>query len=153
MEKYEYLNPTGGTAVVYYDNERREIVNILLNLNAGGAADFINWTAKKTELPVLKVTQELEKYAQVLPIAVSIQNDPHSDIPPWDEIVPDIGYDRQLLQMLWDGMQYKEIADRLFIDSERLQNRVTELRKKYGEKVIPKQKTIRMRFIKSRYKK
>ncbi|TDA65926.1 MAG: hypothetical protein D9V45_03005 [Chloroflexi bacterium] len=147
--KLEWPNPTGGTAIAYYDDERQEFTNILHNLNAGGAANFINFLAKMTDLPVYKITQEFQKYAVILPIAVTSPNIIDTEIPPWDAIIPP-GPDKEILKMLWEGKQYKEASNTLTIGSKTLMNRVSELRKIHGAKIIPYQKDIKERFIKKR---
>ncbi len=140
--KLEWPNPTGGTAIAYYDDEQKKFSNILHNLNEGGAAMFINWLANMTDLPVYEVTEAFKNYAEIKAYTVTLPNNPQDEIPPWDAIVPHIGYDRQLLGLLWEGKQYLEIADRLHIQSETLRNRISVLRKKYGDKVIPTQVVI-----------
>jgi hypothetical protein len=143
-------NSTGGTAVVYYDDETNKIVNILHNLNPGGESLFLDWLARERRLTPEEAAYNFSQYAEVRVFTVTLPDDPNCDIPPWNSIVPDVGYDRKLLGLLWKGMQYQEVAQVLGIDDKTLMNRVSLLRKQYGEEMIPKQEEIRSRFMKKK---
>ncbi len=61
---------------------------------------------------------------------------------PW-LLIPDQGYDRQLVKMLHEGYKAKESAKRLSISPQRAYNRESELRKLHGEDIVPKRIDLR----------
>ena len=61
---------------------------------------------------------------------------------PWTQI-PDHGWDRQALDLWWQGLTVPEIANRLHMGEKTVRNRLTTMRKVYGEKIVPTARQLR----------
>ena len=61
---------------------------------------------------------------------------PPPNIPVWT-LIPDEGYNRYLVELWNKGYSAKEIYSRLYISERTIYNRIHELRKKYGENIVP----------------
>lgn len=60
------------------------------------------------------------------------------------KLIDDHGYDRALLELWWKGHTAGEIAARLSSVTEKtVRNRLTLLRQKYGEEIVPYKKQLR----------
>jgi hypothetical protein len=69
--------------------------------------------------------------------AEEVANGP--SMPPWEEI-QNIGYDRELVKLLWDRLTSDEIGHRLGKAAHTIDNRLSQLRKRYGKDVVPLRK-------------
>jgi hypothetical protein len=58
------------------------------------------------------------------------------NLEPWRTIA-DHGWDRQALELWWQGLTVREIAARLHLGEKTMRNRLTALRKIYGEGSVP----------------
>lgn len=58
----------------------------------------------------------------------------------WDQ-VPDKGYDREMLRLWHGGYTAPEIEERIGRSDRTIRNRLTELRKEHGEKIVPKRRS------------
>jgi len=58
---------------------------------------------------------------------------------PWGKI-PDIGYDRLMIELLHSGHTSAEIGERVKRCAHTIENRITDLRARYGEEVAPRRK-------------
>ena len=54
--------------------------------------------------------------------------------------IPDIGYDRQVIELLHAGYTSAEIGQRVGKAAHTVENRITELRKTYGEEIVPRRR-------------
>lgn len=61
---------------------------------------------------------------------------------PWD-LIPDYGYDRTMVKMWHKGYSVDIIGTRIDKVPQTVYNRLGELRKKYGETIIPYRKTVK----------
>ena len=61
---------------------------------------------------------------------------------PWNR-VSDHGWDRQALDLWWQGLTVPEIASRLHMGEKTVRNRLTTMRKVYGEKIVPTARQLR----------
>jgi len=55
---------------------------------------------------------------------------------PWDR-VPDRSWDREALELWWQGCTVPGIAGRLHLSPKTVRNKLSSLRKRYGESVVP----------------
>jgi hypothetical protein len=60
----------------------------------------------------------------------------------WNKI-PDLGWDRQALELWWRGYQIPQIADRLHLTEKTVRNRMSALRKIYTEDIVPTAEQLR----------
>jgi hypothetical protein len=67
------------------------------------------------------------------------------------ETIPEdtTGWDRTLVEMWNKGYSRDEIANRVSVSKDRVTNRVTELRNKFGKNIVPYDKDRKKRLIKS----
>lgn len=61
---------------------------------------------------------------------------------PWNR-VSDHGWDRDALDLWWQGLTVPEIAARLHLGEKTVRNRLTALRKIHGEEIVPTAKQLR----------
>ena len=61
---------------------------------------------------------------------------PPPNIPVWT-LIPDEGFDRYLVEYWSKGYSAKEIRSKLYVSERRIYNRLSDLRKIYGEKIVP----------------
>lgn len=64
--------------------------------------------------------------------------------PPWEKI-PDLSWDREALRLWWEGHTHKEIAQKLHLAEKTVLNRLSSLRKTYGEKIVITERKRRRR--------
>jgi len=64
------------------------------------------------------------------------------DEEPWTRI-PEHGWDRQALELWWDGYTVGDIASRLTLSEKTIRNRLTALRRAYGVSIVPKMEGLR----------
>jgi hypothetical protein len=50
IDRYEWLMPTGGNVIVFFNTETQKIENIVMNLIEDHEYQFIHWLSKKTGL-------------------------------------------------------------------------------------------------------
>ncbi|GAG70567.1 unnamed protein product [marine sediment metagenome] len=72
--------------------------------------------------------------------------EPTAEDEPWNQI-PDHLWDKIAVQMWWEGYTNREIADRVGVTPRRVTNRISELRGRYSELVVPKDTTRRKLLI------
>lgn len=60
---------------------------------------------------------------------------------PWEKI-DDKGYDRQLLELWWRGFGADQIGKRFDLTAKRIRNRLSILRGKYGDAIVPYAKNV-----------
>jgi len=65
-----------------------------------------------------------------------------SDEEPW-MAVPDHGWDRQALELWWEGYTVGDVASRLSLSEKTVRNRLTALRLAYGAEIVPKVEGLR----------
>ena len=64
------------------------------------------------------------------------------DYKPWTQVA-DHGWDRHALELWWQGLTVPEIAGRLHLGEKTIRNRLTAMRKIYGENVVPTARQLR----------
>lgn len=65
--------------------------------------------------------------------------------PPWEKI-PDLSWDREALRLWWEGHTHKEIAQKLHLAEKTVLNRLSSLRKTYGEQIVITERKRRRRW-------
>lgn len=68
---------------------------------------------------------------------------------PWEQI-PDHEWDREAVMCRWKGYTYAEIAKKVRVSPGRIGNRLSELRKKFGEDIVPYREAAKKALRKSR---
>lgn len=63
---------------------------------------------------------------------------------PWEKI-PDLAWDRQALRLWWEGHTHKEIGQKLHLAEKTVLNRLSALRKTYGEEIVVTERKRRRR--------
>jgi len=58
------------------------------------------------------------------------------DVPSWERI-PEHAWDRQALKLWWEGFTSPEIGLQVNVTGDRVRNRLSELRKKHGNEIVP----------------
>ncbi len=69
---------------------------------------------------------------------------------PWERI-PDFSWDRQALRLWWEGHTHKEIGQKLHLAEKTVLNRLSSLRKTYGEDIVVTERKRRRRLGQSDY--
>ena len=67
------------------------------------------------------------------------------DKKPWEKI-PDYNWDRQASKLWWEGYTCSEIGDKIAVSEKTVRNRLTQLRKEYGEENVPTKRQLERRW-------
>lgn len=101
---------------------------------------------------VQKLIDRIKQVAEVLDIATSPSSKSietegkRESLKPWEKI-PDHLWDRVALEMWHNGHTNREIGQKVSVTPEAITNRLSELRKQYGEEVVPKDGERRKKLI------
>lgn len=101
---------------------------------------FPEYTGKH-ELVETTQSKENEAYEQKIELS--------SEIKPWEQI-PDHYWDRDALRLWWSGYTNIEIGKSISVTPRRVTNRLSDLRKLFGEEIVPKKEQRDKHLRKSR---
>jgi hypothetical protein len=104
------------------------------------------------------LTQEFPGYTVSYGPLPTVEDDPQqstsltsTEVVPWEKI-PDYRWDRAALELWWQGYECKEIADKIEeeVADKTVRNRLSQLRRSYGEDIVPTDRQRRKIGIKVR---
>ena len=99
-----------------------------------------NAGARQNEKPIESETPVSQQEVAESPPADQVAPEP----PPWEKI-PDLSWDREALRLWWEGYTHTEIAQRLHFATKTVLNRISSLRKTYGEQIVITERRRRRR--------
>jgi hypothetical protein len=72
------------------------------------------------------------------------------DPQPWENIEDNTGNDKFILSLWWAGHDRSEIAKKVHLAPDTITNRITELRKKWGDEIVPLNKDKKRKLMEGR---
>ncbi len=126
---YKEFTPVGGIHAWLQNTNRVDVRFMAYTTDRWDILDpFFTEIIQSGEMRVLPETDPSKK-EQMSETQISLK--------PW-ELIPDHGWDRQVLELWHEGFTCPEIQRKTHVASaERIRNRLTELRNQYGENIIP----------------
>lgn len=109
------------------------------------AAEERFWQRSEREAGAATMPQETKPGA---PCERIEQTPKPMDRPPW-EAIPE-GWEREAVRLWWEGLDKGEIAQRLDKDAKTVENRFSQLRRDFGEAVVPYSKRCKRSSSESR---
>jgi len=86
--------------------------------------------------------KELQRHGFIKDLPTWLVGPDEKSEKPWMRI-PDIGYDRRLIELLHAGYTSREIGAELKRTPHTIENRIAALRKIHGEEIVPRRRTMR----------
>jgi len=127
----------------------KTIGSIFVNV-ALGMESLQKELAKPAAEPERQVQIRVEQVALPAGMAVTDTQPAEKVIPPAESpdeepwmAVPDHGWDRQALELWWEGYTVGDVASHLSLSEKTVRNRLTALRQAYGAEIVPRVEGLR----------
>jgi hypothetical protein len=128
--------PTGGLT----DNSIRQVAINTTSVIAGSEYD---------NLPLKELKHKAARFDAMRHADIDAEAAQASAANPKRELEDTTGWDTTLIEMWNRGYSRDEIALRVYVSKDRVTNRITELRNKFGKKIVPYNKDRKKLLIKS----